>query len=374
MLRDIAFQRMFSGLFVYNILFEDSELDDRFLEIDERSDVLSITGAGCGVATMVSRQPRTIDAVDINKHHLALSALKITAAQRLKDYETFYSLLGRGTHPDPKNTVGLVANHLPSWMQRYWSRHWGRFARSLYLEGLTSKMLSALRRMSGVDSSWLIPLLDQPVDVRLKAIDDSITPVLNRPLVKMMMASPVQLLALGVNYQQRDRILENEPDDTIVEFFISHLKRLAATDLTTNWFVWWATTGGFNHECPDAVPPYLRKERHQNSLNAPTKVNFHRGNIFHKLESAGANSWSHYTLCDAPDWMPDQVQRHLLNEIFRTSRDGAIVLARSVQEESFIERIDGGKRFQLMEDASTVSTEEDRSRQYRRVDFYRVCH
>ncbi|MEM7676031.1 MAG: DUF3419 family protein, partial [Myxococcota bacterium] len=85
MLRDIAFQRMFSGLFVYNILFEDSELDDRFLEIDERSDVLSITGAGCGVATMVSRQPRTIDAVDINKHHLALSALKITAAQRLKD-------------------------------------------------------------------------------------------------------------------------------------------------------------------------------------------------------------------------------------------------------------------------------------------------
>ena len=374
MLRDIAFQRIFTGLFVYNILFEDSELDDRFLKIDESSDVLSITGAGCGVATMVSRQPRRLDAVDINKHHLALSALKITAAQRLDDYETFYSLLGRGMHPDPKATVGKVADHMPAWMQRYWAKHWPRFQRSLYLEGLTSKMLVAMRRMTGVDASWLVGLLDQPVEVRQQAIDDAITPVLRRPLVKMLMQSPLQLLALGVNYEQRNRILENEPDDTIVDFFISHLKRLAATDLATNWFVWWAIAGAFNHERPDAVPPYLRKERHDVSYGAPTQVNFHRGNIFHRLEAAGSNTWSHYTLCDAPDWMPEKVQQNLLDEIFRTSRDGAIVLARSVQEESFIDRLDGRKRFHLMEEASNVSTLEDRSRQYRRVDFYRVCH
>ena len=372
--RDIAFQRIFTGLFVYNILFEDSELDDRFLGIDEDSDVLSITGAGCGVATMVSRRPRRMDAVDINKHHLALAALKMTAAQRLPDYETFYSLMGRGMHPDPKKTVGTVADHLPRWMQRYWSRHWSRFARSLYLEGLTSKMLTGMRRMTGVDASWLISLMDQPVEVRQQAIDDAITPVLKRPLVKMLMGSPVQLLALGVNYQQRDRILETEEDATIVDFFVSHLKRLAATDLATNWFVWWATTGAFNHDRSDAVPPYLRPERHEVSFGAPTQMNFHRGNIFDRLDAAGPKTWSHYTLCDAPDWMPDRVQRNLLDEIFRTSRDGAIVLTRSVQDESFIDRIDGGKRFQLMEEASRISTMEDRSRQYRRVDFYRVCH
>ncbi len=374
MLRDIAFQRIFTGLFVYNILFEDSELDDRFLEIDENSDVLSITGAGCGVATMVSRQPRRIDAVDINKHHLALSAMKMTAAQRLEDYDTFYSLLGRGMHPDPRNTVGQVAEHMPAWMQRYWAKHWNRFTRSLYLEGLTSKMLTAMRRMTGVNASWLIPLVDEPVEVRQQAIDDVITPVLNRPLVKMLMESPVQLLALGVNYQQRDRILESEPDDTIVDFFVSHLKRLAATDLATNWFVWWAITGAFNHDRQDAVPPYLRRERHEASYGASTQLNFHRGNIFDRLDAAGPKTWSHYTLCDAPDWMPDAVQRNLLDEIFRTSRDGAIVLTRSVEEESFIDRIDGGRRFKLMDEASTISTLEDRSRQYRRVDFYRVTH
>ena len=374
MLRDIAFQRIFTSLFVYNILFEDSELDDRFLEIDENSDVLSITGAGCGVATMVSKRPRRMDAVDINKHHLALSALKITAAQRLRDYETFYSLLGRGMHPDPKHTVGLVSDHLPAWMQRYWARHWPRFKRSLYLEGLTSQMLTGMRKLTGVDASWLVPLQDQPVEVRKQAIDDAITPVLHRPLVKMLMQSPVQLLALGVNYQQRDRILETEDDATITDFFVSHLKRLAETDLARNWFVWWAIAGGFNHDRQDAVPPYLRRERHEASFGAPTQVNFHRGNIFDRLEAAGSKTWSHYTLCDAPDWMPDPVQRNLLDEIFRTSRDGAIVLTRSVQDESFIDRIDGRKRFQLMEDASQVATLEDRSRQYRRVDFYRVCH
>ena len=94
-LRDVAFQHTFQQLFVYNILFEDAEVDETHLEIGERSRVLSITGAGCGVAGMLSRDPRSIDAVDINPHHLALTALKCTAAQRLRSYARFYDLCVR---------------------------------------------------------------------------------------------------------------------------------------------------------------------------------------------------------------------------------------------------------------------------------------
>jgi S-adenosylmethionine-diacylglycerol 3-amino-3-carboxypropyl transferase len=375
-LRNVAFQRAFAKLFVYNILFEDSESDERYLNIDERSSVLSITGAGCGVASMMSRRPQRLDACDINRHHLALAGLKVIGAQRLADYDLFYQLLGRGWLSDPEDTVGRLAGHMPGWMAKYWSRHWTRFARSsIYLQGLTSRMLTTLREMSGIDASWLSSLLDADVEERSRAIDEAIVPVLKQPVVRMLMHSPLQLLALGINFNQRDRILASEDDETLIDFFVSHLKRLATTDLATNWFAWHAVTGHFNHDRPDAVPPYLRQDRHaQSSEESPTTVRFHHGNIFDRLAAADRGTWSHYTLCDAPDWMPPHIQARLLDEIHRTSREGAIVLARSVEPDSFVEHIDGGRRFQLIEDASAKATEEDRSRMYRRVDFYRVVH
>ena len=95
-IRDTVFQNVFQNLFVYNILFEDTEVDEKYLGVDDTSSVFSITGAGCGVAGLLSKNPRRIDAIDINKHHLALCCLKITAARYLQPYSLFYDLCGRG--------------------------------------------------------------------------------------------------------------------------------------------------------------------------------------------------------------------------------------------------------------------------------------
>lgn len=373
--RNLAFQRAFSKMFVYNILFEDSESDERYLGVNEHSSVLSITGAGCGVASMMSRHPQRLDAVDINRHHLALAGLKVLGAQGITEYDTFYQLLGRGSLGGAEQIIQGLSDQMPSWMGKYWRKHAQRFEKgSIYLQGLTSRMLTAVRLLSEMDASWLLDLVDATVEEREKAIDEAVRPLLRRRSVRMVMKSPLQLLALGINFHQRDKILATEDDDNLLEFFVSHLKRLARTDLSTNWFVWYAVAGHFNHGNPDAVPPYLRRDRHERSTESPTSVHFHHGNIFDRLESAGTKTWSHYTLCDAPDWMPPKVQKRLLDEIFRTSQDGAVVLARSVEEDSFIDRIDQGRRFKLIEDASAKATVEDRSRQYRRVDFFRVEH
>src|ERR1700722_17092909 len=63
---DRAFQQLFRHLFVYNMLFEDTEVDELFLGVGPDSRILGISGAGCGIANHVSRRPRSIDAVDIN--------------------------------------------------------------------------------------------------------------------------------------------------------------------------------------------------------------------------------------------------------------------------------------------------------------------
>ena len=368
-LRDRAFQRIFSRTFVYNILFEDSEVDERYLGLNEDSTVLSITGAGCGVAGMVSARPRRIDAVDINRHHLALATLKMTAAQRMEHYDDFYDLLARGWSPEPDQHIRPLTRHMPSWVGTYWKRHAHRFEQSLYLEGLTAKMLGTLRRQMGMGVEWARTLCAMPVDDRIAHLHDKLDGV-NNPVTRMILSSPLQLVALGINFQQRDRLVAAEQQG-MVDYFITHLTRVMETDLWKNWFFWYAAAGTFNHRDADAVPPYLRRDRWEKSIGAPTDIRVRHGNLFDALEEGGPETWSHYTMCDAVDWMPPEVQRRLFDEIKRTARPDAIVMLRSVEDDDPVEAV-GADAFMEKLDHSAEASLADRSRQYRQVNFYRV--
>lgn len=372
-LRDLAFQQIFSRLFVYNILWEDSEVDERFLELDDDSTVLGISGAGCRIAGHLSARPREIDAVDINPHHLALAALKTAAAQRLRSYDLFYDLFGRGAHPDHAGVIRWLVGTLPEWIQRYWQRRHRMFAHAFYRQGLTGRMFAALTRIAGIDGAWLKRLCAAPVAGRAQLIDATLTPVMRHPLVARVLQSPLNQVVMGVNFAQRDRILETSPTG-FVDFLVDHVKRVASTDLARNWFAWTAIAGHYNHDEPDAVPPYLRRDRHARSFGAPTRVRFHRRNIFDVLAAARPNTWSHYTLCDAPDWMPAAAQRRLFSEILRTSRDGGIVMYRSVEPHSLIRRHGLTQRLQPLLAQSAAAAELDRSRQYQGVNYYRIVH
>lgn len=373
-LRDRAFQLTFENLFVYNILFEDAEVDEAHFGVDERSKVFAISAAGCGVAGMLSKHPVSIDAVDVNGHHLALAALKCTAARHLRSYSSFYDLCGRGWQADPRSTIAQLAPHLPAWMQRYWSRHHERFARTLYREGLTANMLSAFRRATGLDAAWLRWASQLGPEERVRAVDEWIAPALKSPLARVFLRSPAQLVALGINFSQRDRLLRTEEQTDVASYVVEHLRRLARTDVATNWFIWYAIAGHFDHERPDAVPPYLRADRHARSIEAPTHVRYHHANLFDVLERSAPHEYTHYNFCDAPDWMPPTTQRRLLDEVLRTSRDGAIVLCRSVEDECMVERQRLGKRLRPLRQQSELATAADRSRQYRAVRLYEVHH
>jgi len=370
-IKDLLFQQAFSRIFVYNILFEDTEVDERFFGVDEGSQVFCVSGAGCGVAGMLARNPERIDAVDINPHHLAITALKVQAALLCRPYSEFYDLFGRGWLPDPSPTLAKLSTELPAWIRRYWHDHPHLFQRSLYGEGLTSRLVRALRGRSGIDADWLRGLIDQPIEVRQAAIEERIGPVLQDRWVRWVSSSPLQLLALGVNFRQSERIQATERLG-LADFYLQYIKRLAATDLRTNWFAWYFVTGQFHHDEPGGVPPYLRREHYERSQKARTRVRYRRGSLFDALREAPAQAWTHYSLLDAPDWLDRDGEQRLLEEICRTGRPGAIVLHRTVEEGSMFERNPEGRRFEEMVDETAQASALDRTRQYRRVHFHRL--
>jgi S-adenosylmethionine-diacylglycerol 3-amino-3-carboxypropyl transferase len=371
---DQAFQHIFKHLFVYNMLFEDTEVDERFLGVGAQSRILGISGAGCGIANQLSRHPQSIDAVDINASHLALTALKSSSARRLESYEEFYRLWGDGAHPQPARMVENLTRGLPRWIQRHWRSHYDLFEDAIHRRGLTARLFAVLRRLARVDAAWLRSLIAAPLNERRRRVQDAFEPVLRRPWVSAVLRSPLPLVAVGVNHAQCERMLRAEGLTDVVDYALMHLQRVCETDLERNWFAWFAIVGHFNRALEDAAPPYLRKDHHDASRVAPTRVRFHHGNILDVLGAAGPNTWTHFTLLDAPDWMPRAMQRRLLAEILRTGVDGAVVLHRSVEDASLPEQHGLERHFTPMVEATALATQLDRTRQFRRVSFHRIVH
>jgi S-adenosylmethionine-diacylglycerol 3-amino-3-carboxypropyl transferase len=371
---DAVYQRVFSHLFVYNILFEDSEVDERFLGLDESSTVLGISGAGCRIAGHLSERPRHIDAVDINCHHLALTGLKVQAAQGLRSYDEFYDLFGRGSVPNSGHVVGNLAAGLPAALQRHLKRHRAMFSEDLFTSGLTARLLRMLQRLAGVDEGWLRSLMTLDVSARRRLVLETFRPVLTTPWVKCLLESPLHLVSIGVNYAQCERMLRIEGMADIGAFLLMHLQRVAATDVARNWFAWYAIVGHYNHEDQKAIPPFLRKDHHERSRGSSTSVAYHHRSIFDVLDEAQPSTWSHFTLCDAPDWMSDSAQKRLFQAVIRAGRDGGVLQYRTVERTSLVERHGLADRLQPMVAETEMATALDRTCQFGGVRYYRIMN
>ncbi len=372
-LQNGAFQALWQGASVYNVLFEDAEVDEALLDLDERSRILAISGAGCGVAGMLSARPERLDAVDLNVHHLALSALKCAAARGERNHERFQQLLRDGKVRSSLDAVGSLSRLMPSWAQRYWGEHHTRFERGLYQTGLTARMLGGFRAIAGLDAAWLRAAIPMDREGRIRHLEKKLLPLLRSPLSRAFLSSPAQLLALGINFSQRDKLLAAEGAPDMAAFITKYLTRLVDTDLRTNWFIWYAVAGHFDPEVPDCAPPYLRHERHERALGTPTDLRLHRKGVVDYLRTRSPKSFTHFTLLDVPDWLNHHEQVQLFSEITRTARDGALVLFRSVEDECPVERVGMGHRLVLDKNKTRIATSLDRTRQYRSVRFYRVA-
>lgn len=300
-----------------------------------------------------------------------MAGLKLAASKRIRSYTDFYDLLGRGFHPEAETLLGDLTPDLPEWVLADWRRRLAVFRGNLYRRGLCARVFELLRGMAGVDGRWLRDLARRPVEARQEAIDRQIVPVLRSPAVARWIQSLGQLLALGINYAQQDRLLRTWGTD-MIGFVEGHLKRVASTDLTTNWFAWLAIAGHLHHEVEAAVPPYLRRESHRRSTSADTRIQLRHQNLLEVVDRAPAGSWSHFLLCDAVDWMPTPVQRRLFDGMARAGRPGARVLVRSVEATPVVSRLGLDRRFRRLDQASDHATARDRTRQYTRVDVYEL--
>lgn len=370
--RDRLFWNAFSRLPVFTILFEDTDVEARYFQVDETSRVLSVAAAGCGIASLLAHHPEHIDAVDGNPHHLALTGLKVAAAQRLSSHAELYDLFGHGRHAEPRAIAAKLTRDLPPWMQSHWARRHGVFRRGVYGHGLSPRMFATMRLAAGVDEAWMRRLAAQAPVERAAEVERVYQRLMALPMVALAARSPLLLLTGGINFRQRDRNLASCGTSDMAAVGLESWKRAASTDVETNWILWHTFAGTFNHAHPAARPPYLREAQHARSFGAPTTTAYHLRSFVEVLADAGERTWTHYSFSDALDWLAEPMQRRVLGEVLRTSRPGALLINRSVEATCLVSRLGLDRFFTRLDQESDEATAMERSGLYRRVDLYRV--
>ena len=117
-------QRLFAvwfDAFVYNQIWEDPRVDLEALQLDHKSRVLTISSGGCNALNYLLENPKSVTAVDLNRHHIYLLNLKLAALRHLPNHESFFRFFGKGCAAETgSDYLRYLAPHLDRETRRFW--------------------------------------------------------------------------------------------------------------------------------------------------------------------------------------------------------------------------------------------------------------
>lgn len=342
-LSERLFTLLFSGL-VYPQIWEDPDVDMRALDLSSGHRVVTIASGGCNVLAYLTRAPAAIDAVDLNRAHVALNRLKLAALRHLPTQRDFFRFFGEAGHAhNPSAYDRFVAPHLDATSRTYWEgRGWtGRrrievFRGDFYRSGLLGWFIGVghlAARLHGVDPRAFMQA--RSLAEQRQLFEERLAPVLDRPLMRWAARRKASLFGLGIPPAQYDSLVTS--GRTMADVLKARLEKLACDfPLADNYFAWQAFARRYPRPGEGSLPAYLEAGNHARLRDLTGRVAIHHANVCDLLSRKPAGSVDRYVLLDAQDWMTDAQLNALWVEITRTAAPGARVIFRTAAEPSLL--------------------------------------
>tara|TARA_R110000751_G_scaffold259709_4_gene359038 strand:+ start:5437 stop:6687 length:1251 start_codon:yes stop_codon:yes gene_type:complete len=345
-LSERVFARFFSGL-VYAQIWEDPQIDMEAMALGEGHRIVTIASGGCNILAYLTRKPAHIDAVDLNRAHIALNRLKLAAITHLPGHGDVLRFFGKADQRFNGQAYDrFIAPHLDSASRRYWEqRNWrGRrrvadFNRNFYKSGLLGWFITAghlVARLHGVDPSDLM----QARNLREQRhfFEEKLAPLFNRPAIRWVTRSKASLFGLGIPPAQYDELLAAGEGASMARVLSQRLEKLACHfPLRENYFAWQAFARQYPEPGTAALPAYLDRDHHKTISQGAGNVAIHHCDFTDLLAGKAAASVDRYVLLDAQDWMNDRQINALWQQITRTAAPGARVIFRTAGQASNLE-------------------------------------
>jgi S-adenosylmethionine-diacylglycerol 3-amino-3-carboxypropyl transferase len=337
---DKLFVRWFDRM-VYPLIWEDPISDLEAMGNIEGQNMVCLTSGGCNILSYLSEKPAHIAAVDLNGAHLALLALKKTAAKSLT-YPSFLKLFGQASLPTNDALMNDLIPLLPEFSRQYWTegkfsqrKDW--FTKNFYHQGALGDFIGFghwIARRLGYDLTSVMRAKSKAEATEI--FNRDIGPVFDHWLIRWFSAQVWVLYGLGIPPRQYD-ILKGDADH-MADVLKERLRHLACDyDLDNNYFAWQAFARRFDTNHQYALPLYLQEAQFSNLKDQVDNVSIHHASVTDYLAQQPEASVDVYVFLDAQDWMDDQQLNDLWTQVNRTARNGSRVVFRAAGKDSPLE-------------------------------------
>lgn len=310
------------------------------MELDENSEIVMITSAGCNALDYLLDNPRQINCIDVNPRQNALLRLKL-ATFKNADYEDLFAMFGTGAHLEMEELYEhKLKAALPEYAQKYWDKNLNYFngkgiRKSFYHFGtsgtfawMTNKYLKAQRNLyKKVQQMFEATSLEQQAklyyEIERKILNKLMEWVMNRHFVMSLVGVPRSQQALFVKNYERGAI------GYVQESLQKVFTRLPLQD---NYFYRLYLNGSYTPTC---CPSYLEKGNFTTIRDRADRIHNFNTTISQFLINH-PKQYSHYVLLDHQDWLAANNRPALEEEwrlILQNSKPGTKILLRSAAQE-----------------------------------------
>ena len=331
--------------FVYNQIWEDPRVDIQALQLDGNSRVLVISSGGCNALNYLLEHPRSITAVDLNRHHIYLLRLKLAALKHLPGYENFFAYFGVGRGKDTgSDYLRYVAPNLDHETRQFWesntligSLFYGdriSFFRDTGLydhsrNGYFLRFFHWLSRRLGcrIESVLNAHTLEEQAAIYKNHID----PFFDSIVIKTIGRMPVTLFGLGIPPQQYEELKRDLNEGrTVIDIYRDRVQRMACDfPIQENYFAWQAFARRYDTKERLAVPDYLKPENFErlraHADNLTTKV----ASATDEIRNSPADTFNRFVFLDAQDWMDRDGMIDLWSAISDKAEAGSRIIFRT---------------------------------------------
>jgi S-adenosylmethionine-diacylglycerol 3-amino-3-carboxypropyl transferase len=318
---------VFRGI-VFNMSWEDPEMDRQAFELRPEHTVISITSAGCNPLNFLCQNPRRLICVDSNPAQTAVLELKLAAIATL-DHETFFDIFA-ARRPARISAVYrsklrplISARAAAFWDDNIWMVHRGlyRFGKM----GLAARIVRMVLPVIGLSRARVDQFFDlRSLDEQREWYEKYARDRLWGPVTRWLCESRWFMYLCGVHPRQFNLVDGRHGMYDYVRERIEYA--LTRVPIYDNYFLSVTGTGRFRGE---RVPPYLLAENFETLRRNLDRVLVVNGWLGPFLDTQPAGSIDRFNLLDIFDWMTPEVFEGTLKSVLRAAAPGARLIYRS---------------------------------------------
>jgi S-adenosylmethionine-diacylglycerol 3-amino-3-carboxypropyl transferase len=325
--RGLLERLVFHGI-VFNMSWEDPEMDRQAFQLTPNDTVVSISSAGCNPLNFLCQSPKRLIAVDGNSAQNAILELKL-AGLRTLDHATFFDIFA-ARNPAVVSRVyrRQLRPHLSPRAQEFWDRNLWMVARDLYQfgrMGLFCRVVRHYLQLLGIPHARIEQFFElRSLEEQSAWYHRHAARKLWGPWSRRFVQFRPLLYLAGVHPNQF-RLVDDRHD--IYQYVKERLEyALTKVPIYDNYFLSQAVTGRFRDT---RVPPYLLAENFDTLRDNVDRVQVVNGWLGPYLDTLPAGSVTRFNLLDIFDWMTPQAFEATLKSALRAAAPGAIMIYRS---------------------------------------------